>query len=281
MEEPNAERVRSEPVHELAWKNGCLISFPHGCSRAAWFEDLQDDEPVAYQNFYVGVVEARCLERARDWFEWCENAHYQRVMATFVLTGVTEIFPPLDDKQDRVLEMALPYRSAAVAVRYRDIAASTLAALQNSTARALRLPFHRDPVLCVPDAEHSLAWWQDISAQRPARWLVYDQELTSDMIYVGVGGGMADAPFGLFAGQRAKQAILLEAHPLQFTALNESVSRNSWHRRVIVDPRRIQASMPVLTTPGECELKMSPSEAERAAGITDWVAMCSTLNGLL
>ena len=40
LEEPNAERVRSEPVHELAWKNGCLISFPHGCSRAAWFEDL-------------------------------------------------------------------------------------------------------------------------------------------------------------------------------------------------------------------------------------------------
>ena len=73
LEEPNAERVRSEPVHELAWKNGCLISFPHGCSRAAWFEDLQDDEPAAYQKFYVGVVEARCLERARDWYKKAES----------------------------------------------------------------------------------------------------------------------------------------------------------------------------------------------------------------
>lgn len=46
----------------------------------------------------VGTIEAACLARARDYYEWCENTRQQRITATFVPTGAAATFPPNDSE---------------------------------------------------------------------------------------------------------------------------------------------------------------------------------------
>ena len=77
----------------LAWRQSCLITYTAGCARSPWLFGLHDDIPDAYGTMHVGVNQSRCLERAREHFEWCQNEWHQRIVATFAPTGAEAEYP--------------------------------------------------------------------------------------------------------------------------------------------------------------------------------------------
>ena len=84
---PDADDAEWHDAGRSAWRQSCLITYAAGCARAPWLWGLVDDVPDAYNKFHVGANETRCLQRAREHFEWCRNGRHQRIAATFAPTG--------------------------------------------------------------------------------------------------------------------------------------------------------------------------------------------------
>ena len=55
-----------------------------------------------YATLKVGTDEAACLERARQYSEWCGNQLHQQTIVTYAPTGASAAYPP-----DDVVEKAL------------------------------------------------------------------------------------------------------------------------------------------------------------------------------
>ena len=216
-------RCTGGTVGSTQWANTCLVHYVGGCRRAPNQEGMQDDIPAAYQNLHVGMDEARCLARARDHFEWCNNLPHQHVVVVFVPTGATESFPR-DEEELPEYFTASDY-AVAVTNQYLGLTARTVQALQRSEATKIQFPFTRTPVLVVPEplaqGDNEALLWHDVSSNPKFR--VYEQELTPDMIYVGVGGKLESVD--MFAALRAKRAILLQDDLLRFAVLKERYGR--------------------------------------------------------
>ena len=65
----------------------CMLMFETGCERHPQLLGLFDDSSQAYQDYHVGTNETRCLQRSKDYWEWCGNSLAQLVVAFFVPSG--------------------------------------------------------------------------------------------------------------------------------------------------------------------------------------------------
>ena len=88
----------------------CMINFLDGCRFHPTFQGLVDDSEAAYEHMGVGSSEARCLLRAKEYFDWCRNDWHQQIIVTFAPTGAQHVFPA-----DEVVEQAIERLSAAAA----------------------------------------------------------------------------------------------------------------------------------------------------------------------
>ena len=85
--------VGGSPLH-----NVCIITLDV-CILHTTNVGKQDDSELAYQQLRVGESEEACVSRAAFYWSMCGNGKHQPVIATFLPTGASEMFPPRDEVQ--------------------------------------------------------------------------------------------------------------------------------------------------------------------------------------
>jgi len=102
----------------------------------------------------------------------------------------------------------------------------------------VKLPFTTKAIRVVPGVA-TAAWWDNVAAMKwePGTWRAFNQEITSGMRYIGFGEWVGVT--GLFAAQRASEAILMDADPFVYKELKRNVDANAAQFRVVLDTRCI------------------------------------------
>ena len=98
INEPTPGHIDDDRVwreEEVLTPRLCMLMFETGCERHPQLLGLFDDSSQAYQDYHVGTNETRCLQRSKDYWEWCGNSLAQLVVAFFVPSG-SELAHPFE-----------------------------------------------------------------------------------------------------------------------------------------------------------------------------------------
>ena len=77
----------------VALKKRGRCSIDGDCFKYKELGGLRDDSDIAYREFKVGINASACLDRARQWHQFCGNPGTSPVTATWVLTSESHTFP--------------------------------------------------------------------------------------------------------------------------------------------------------------------------------------------
>jgi len=147
---------------------------------------------------------------------------------------------------------------------------------------SFRLPLS-DTDITVVNGVATHAWWSRVAsgAWEPQTFRVFNQELRPGMVYVGFGEWVGVT--GLFAAQRVKKAILMDADPRAYEELRANVKLNqaSLSNRMETDPRCISSSRGKVKMHGNGGSGSSIVSQAWTTGMPEFEVDCLPLSELL